>query len=367
MVGGFYWNDTFESTNEANSADILGVLAGLSPLNWANDQETDAYAAFASIDWDLTDTLMLTTGVRYSNEETEFQGATVATVYDPVALAAFLGEDFGFVEGDPLPLGANPGDKVDEDNTSYRVALEWRPTDDWLTYGSVASGFKSGGFFGDFAFENEELDPFDSETVIAYEIGAKGTLADGKAQLNAAIFYYDYEDIQTFVPGSVGFRLGNMEEADIYGAEIELLTTPIDGLDIRLGASYLDTEVTSSIDIYDGNELPNSPEYQATGTIRYEFPVGDSLAIALQADAKYTDDMFRESTNNPLLATEGYTVGNLRGSLLSQAGTWEVAAWVRNVTDEEYGQERFTSDIIGQYVELQGNPRTYGVTLNYNF
>jgi iron complex outermembrane receptor protein len=57
---------------------------------------------------------------------------------------------------------------------------------------------------------------------------------------------------------------------------------------------------------------------------------------------------------------------NLRAALLSNNGDWELAAWARNVTDEEYEQERFTADIIGQIVALHGNPRTYGVTLNYN-
>ena len=87
----------------------------------------------------------------------------------------------------------------------------------------------------------------------------------------------------------------------------------------------------------------------------------------MQADGKYSDETFRESTNNSRLITDSYGVLNIRGAVLSNDGSWEVAAWARNVTDEEYEQERFASDIIGQIVGLQGNPRTYGLTLNYNF
>jgi iron complex outermembrane receptor protein len=366
MVGAFYWDDTFESTNVANSADILGLLAGVTPVFWDNDQETEAYAVFASVDWDLGERWMLTTGLRYSNETTDFKGGTQGTIVDPAAFDDFVGADLDLPVGITIPF-TETDDDIDEDNTSYRVALEFRPNDDWLTYGSVTTGFKSGGFFGDFTFDNSELEPFDSETVTAYELGAKATLADGLVQLNGAVFYYDYEDIQTFVPSAIGFKLDNLEEAAIAGAEIELLTTPIDGLDIRLGASYLDTEVDSDFVEFDGNELPNSPETQFTGTIRYEFPVGEGMAISLQADGKYSDEMFRESTNNPWLKTDSYSVLNLRGSLLSTDGTWEVAVWGRNIADEEYEQERFASDIIGQVVGLQGNPRTYGATLNYNF
>ena len=366
MAGVFYWNDTFESDNIANSADILGLLAGVTPVLWNNDQETEAYAVFASVDWELGERWMLTTGIRFSSEETDFAGGTDGTIVDPIAFDGFVGAELGLPAGITIPF-TETDDSIDETNTTYRVALEFRPNDDWLTYGSVTTGFKSGGYFGDFTFDNNELEPFKSEQVTAYELGTKATLNGGLAQLNAAIFYYDYSDIQTFVPSTLGFRLDNLEEAGIFGAEIELLTSPIDGLDIRVGAGYLDTEVDSSFADYDGNELPNSPELQLTGTIRYEFAINDGLSIALQADGKYSDETYRESTNNPWLVTDSYTVLNLRAALLSNNGDWELAAWSRNVTDEEYEQERFTADIIGQIVALQGNPRTYGVTLNYNF
>ncbi len=366
IAGLFYWNDTFESVNQANSADILGLLAGVTPVEWVNDQETDAYAVYASVDWKLSDTLSLTTGIRYSDEETDFTGGTNGTIVDSAAFDGFVGAALGLPNGITIPF-TEANNSVSESSTDFRVALEWRPGDETLAYVSATSGFKSGGFFGDFTFDNFELDPFLSEEVLAYEIGLKQGWADGRAQLNAAVFMYDYENIQTFVPSTVGFRLANLEEAEIMGAEIELLATPIDGLDLRLGASWLDTEVDSQFADYDGNELPNSPETQFTATARYEFPVSDTLAIALQTDVKSTDDMFRESTNNPFLVTEGYTLVNARIALLALDGSWEVALWSRNVTDEEYEQERFSSDIIGQVVALQGNPSQYGVTLNLNF
>jgi iron complex outermembrane receptor protein len=246
------------------------------------------------------------------------------------------------------------------------VALEFRPTDDILTYGSVTSGFKSGGFFGDFTFDQIELEPFDSETVTAYELGAKATLSEGNVQLNGAVFYYDYEDIQTVVPAGVAFKLDNLDGADIYGAEIELLASPLDGLDLRLGASYLDTDTDSKFAEFDGNELPNSPETQFTGTVRYEFGVTNALNLAFQVDAKYSDEMYRESTNNPFAQIDSYTLVHGRISLLSNDGKWEVAAWGKNLTDEEYDQERFFSDFIGMVSAGQGTPRQYGMTLNYN-
>jgi iron complex outermembrane receptor protein len=77
--------------------------------------------------------------------------------------------------------------------------------------------------------------------------------------------------------------------------------------------------------------------------------------------------MYRESTNNPWLSSDSYTVVNARVGVAADSGKWELAAWAKNLTDEEYTQEVFGSDIIGMVTALYGNPRQYGVTLNYNF
>lgn len=366
LAGVFYWNDTFESANLANSADILGILAGVTPAIWDVDQETTAYAAYGSFDYDISDKMMLTVGLRYSDEETDFVGGTQATIVDSLAFDFFVGAPLGLPEGITIPFTFLE-DSISESNGDFRVALEYRPNDDLLTYASVTTGFKSGGFFGDVTFDQSELEPFESEEVTAYEVGAKASLADGRAQLNAAAFFYDYENIQTLVPTALTVKLDNLEQADIFGAEVEFLATPAEGLDLRLGLGYLDTEVSSALPEFDGNQLPNAPELQATGTIRYQMPLSDGMSATIQLDAKYTDDMYRESTNNPWLVVESYTLLNARISLLSEEGGWEVAAWARNLTDEEYDQERFASDIIGMVVAGQGMPRVIGATLNYNF
>lgn len=356
-AGIFYSRDEFTSENTVNSADLAGLLLGVNPLFWDVDQETTAWAIFGSIDWRLTETLTLVTGLRYSDESTEFKGGTMA--------------DIGGGTFIPLTL---QDDEVDEDNVSGRISLEWRPTDELLVYGSYSTGFKSGGFFGDFSTDAPELEPYDSEEVSAIEIGAKYTFADGSAQLDTAIFYYDYSDIQTFVPTSFGQRLTNIEEADIFGVDIELQAVPTEGLNIRLGLGYLDTEMSDSFvdpntgsQTFEGNELPNAAELQYTATIRYEFPVSDGLSVALQADTKYTDDMFREGTNNPLAVTDSYSVSNARVSVLEVDGKWELSLWVKNIADEEYFQEVFPQSTVGAVAALPGAPRTYGLTLNYNF
>ena len=350
LAGLFFSNDKFKSFNFANSEDVFGAFFGLSPVEWVNDQDTTAWAAFGSIDWLLSDRWTLTTGLRYTDESVDFTGGTSATV---------LGTDI------VVPLTWTD-DTFSDDQVTWRVAAEFRPNDDLLTYGSISTGFKSGGFFGDFTIDPRELEPFDSETVTAYELGAKQTAAGGKVQLNGAIFYYDYKDIQTIVPAAFGFRLGNLEQADIYGVDVDLLAVPTDRLSLRFGAGYLHSEVSSVFPEFDGNELPNAPKWQLTGGARYEFPVSDTLSLAFQADVKYFGDTFRSANNTPMGSTESFTVFNGRVVLLQTVGQWQVDLWGKNLFGEDYFQEAFdTFDPLGATAKLPGDPRTYGISFQY--
>jgi iron complex outermembrane receptor protein len=361
IAGVFYSDDQFESENLANSEQFFGdpLVVGLPDVFWDVDQETTSWAAYGNIDWLFGERWTLSTGIRYTDEEVKFAGGT--TLADGAELI--------------FPLTGNK-DKFTDDNVSYRLALEYRPTDELLLYGSYTTGFKSGGYTGDFTTDPLELEAYDSEEVDAFELGTKYTFAGGMAQLDAAVFYYDYQDIQTTVPAANGlaFPLSNMDSADIWGIDFELTASPLEGLDFRVGAGYLDTEINdktrdpaSGALLFKGNELPNSPEVQVFGLVRYEFSLTSNLAMALQADAKYTDETFKEATNSPLNFADDYTVVNGRISVLSSDGAWEVAAWGRNLTDEEYYQEVFsTPDSLGIQAGFAGAPRTYGLSFIYN-
>jgi iron complex outermembrane receptor protein len=358
ITGFFYSQDEFDSANLFESADFF-----LTNLFWDVDQETTTYAVFGSVDWALSDTMTLTTGLRYTDEEIKFAGGTTdlnpfdsSCIIDPFCL--------------PTGFGAVPITGVDtkfsDDNISGRIALEVRPRDDWLVYGSVSTGFKSGGFFGDFTFDNSELAAFDSETITSFEVGSKSTLADGKVQINAAIFYYDYKDIQTLVPGTLVTAFANAEDAEVTGLDLDIIAVPTEGLTLGFGLGLLDTELGAIGVVPAGGKLPNAAEVQANGLIRYEFPVGNSMHLGFQGNFKYTDDMFRDAFNDPFNFTDSYTVADARVSLTSDSGTWELALWAKNLTDEEYTEQSFNFvDLTGLANQLYGPPRTFGATFTY--
>ena len=358
IAGVFYSQDSFDSENLFVSRDLF-----LTDLFWNVNQDTTTFAVFGSVDWSLSDTVTLTTGLRYTDEEIEFAGGT--TDLNPLDASCIIDPFCG-----PTGFGAVPITGIDtkftDDNVSGRLALEFRPNDDLLVYGSVATGFKSGGFFGDFTFDNSELAPFKSETITSYEVGTKVTLAGGKVQLNAAAFYYDYKDIQTLVPGTLVTAFTNADDAEITGLDLDIMAAPAEGWTLGFGLGLLNTELGAIGVVPAGGQLPNAAEVQANGLVRYEFGLGSNLVGGIQGSFKYTDDMFRDAFNDPFNFTDSYTTVDARVWVASENGKWEAALWAKNLGDEEYVEQAFNFiDITGLANQLYGAPRTYGVTFTY--
>ena len=368
-IGGlFYSYDQIEAFNPLESPGVFGPFFGLNPLYWDYDQESTSLAAFGSVDFHLSETWTLVTGLRYTDETIAFNGGTTAfeaggplqTTTDVFNASPEELETLGI----PLTF---IDDEINESEPSGRIALEFRPNSNNLFYGSVSTGFKSGGYFGDFTIEQEELEPFDKETVIAYEVGAKSTFSGGLFQLNSSVFYYDYDDIQTFVPATIGFKFDNLETARIFGLDLTATWRPVPGLDLLLGAGLLDTEIRSAFPSFDGNELPNAPRYQVNGLIRYMLPISDSLWLTPLLSFKTSDGKFTEATNHPLNYAEGWTTVDLRLSLMPSNLRWELALWSQNLTDERYFEEVFYAEAIGTIGAIPGSPRQWGVTASFKF
>jgi iron complex outermembrane receptor protein len=364
-AGVFYSYDEIKSSNLTNASDTLATLYAI-----GYDQETTAAAAFSQVEYALNDVWSVEVGIRYSWEERDYTGGTTdLNPWDQSVILYLPPEEGGFglppsFTG-PLPLTAGTEFDFDDDDVSGRLGLNYRPNDDWLVYGNISTGFKSGIVFSDITFAPEEMGPLDPEDILAYELGFKGTMASGSLQWNGAIFYYDYDDIQTQVPTALGLTFTNADQADITGGEMDVNWLPLDSLSIRAGISYLDTEFDDPG--LDGNELPNAPELQYNAIVRYDMEVGDGMNLAFQADMKYSDEMYKEATNNPLAQTDDYTLVNGRISLAGDNDTWELSLWGKNLTDEDYLEHIFVVDFFGITGDLYNTPRTYGASLTYNF
>ena len=370
MLGAFYSNDEVETDNYIELTEVSAIndpdlgLGGLD-LAWGYLQETESMAVYGNTELALGDKLTLVAGLRYSDETREFKNAGTYLAFDDALLdadATFFGEDFDGV----LTPFTSQDDEISENRVSGKLGLDYRANDDVLIYGSVSTGFKSGGYFGDFTFDSSELAPFGIEEVTAIEAGFKATMAGGSLQLNGAIFNYDYEGIQTVIATDAGtFPLTNADEATINGAELDLNWAPTESLDMRLAVGLLDHELE---DARLGSSMPNAADVQATGLVRYRFMASETLQVELQTDFKYTDEAYREAYNDPMLKTDSYTLWNGRVAISNPSESWVLSLWGNNLTDEIYYPQGFDLQALnGTYMKFLGAQRTVGVNLHYSF
>ena len=375
ILGLFYSRDDVASKVDGNFSDLVTLLSGGLVRDERSqnviNQKTTTWAAFAHTEWKLSDLFSLTVAARFTDEEKEF--TAIAT---DLSLLAGTGGGF-FGPGDPncapAQVACNSVSSIDDTNVSWRVALDYKPTDDLLTYFSISRGYKSGGINGGFVSQSAVLAPFEPETLLAYELGVKADLLGGAMRATGAVFYYDYTDVQTQIHVDVGalsvIRIGNVDEADVRGAELEVQWLPTDRLELDLGLSYLDTELgafSSPIGpVAAGNKLPNAPDFSLVSAARYKVPVGD-YSLTFQANAQYSDSVFRDSLNQHLLGSEAEWVFGANVELSAPSSKWSLSLWGRNLSDEQVAQGSGDNGIGNGYTLTQ-QPRTFGATFNYAF
>lgn len=346
----------------------LNLLLGLG-AECRNDfsQVTDNGALYGQAEYPVFEKLRLTLGLRYTYEKRDFTSINTFT------------DEFG--NEAPANFGAGPDDaaiiddSVTTSDLSGRVGLDYFFTEDVLFYASVSRGFKSGGYDGDFSFTRQQLEPYDEETITAYELGWKTTLADGRVRFNGAMFHYDYSGPQTRVQrvSSAGLpfnQLINLDSADVYGLEADLAWVPTDRLHFAVSATLLDTELSEgradpALALFDGNELPLAATESFTLLGRYEHPVAERHSAVVQVDGKYNGDYELNAENLGWLAQDSYFLVNARISVLRNDGQWELSAWGKNLSDETFSVGSYS--LFGAFPVFYNSPRTYGVTLRYDW
>ena len=369
LVGLFYSHDEVTVFTPGNHLDLFVTQTVINA-----DQETDSAAGFFNVEWNLTDQLSLVTGLRLTWEERSYVGGT--TDLNPLGFS-FLCTPAGlcapFVPG-PVALTFRD-DEISDTNLTGRLALEYQPTPSSLLYASVSRGRKSGGFFSGITTDNRALIPYRPETLTAYEVGGRARLANRTVFVNGSLFYYDYDDVQTFVRDDGGAvpvqRLNNIDHARVFGADLDISWRPVTGLDLFAGVGLLDTRLsafaTAAGNIPAGNELPNAPHFTFTGRARYEFPISAGLEASILGSAHYSDGVFKDAANDPLIRAENYWLLDARIAIGAADERWEIAVWGRNLTDNQHVVQGLDVASLGFGNRTYNAPRTYGVTGTIRF
>ncbi|MEM1090837.1 MAG: TonB-dependent receptor [Pseudomonadota bacterium] len=391
IVGAFY------QTNDQSSPDATGVPGNsiIGPVvngllgPGAGDlfvnssaartftQDTDALAIFGQATWNVSDTLRLSLGLRYTDESKDATrnivlsdfatGQPINPATEPLrfgtAAAVYAGL-FGI-----QVIGHDLVGQRDDSSTDISLNGQWDVTDDTMLYASFSTGFKAGGFDtrsntipgasaigvpgifapgtlpdGTFEFEDEQAD--------SLEIGAKMRLADGAAELNAAAFFTSYEDLQISIfDGILGFNVGNAAEADIQGVELDgrwqiteswgmygaVAFTDFEFKNFQNGQCFFGEPDPEGDRLCDRTGETNQYVADYSGSVGFDYrtDIGSSLFFRGNLDINFTDEFFTAQNNDPLTVQDAYAKINLRLALSNQADTWEVALLARNLNDED--------------------------------
>ena len=361
-------------TTDVGSQNILGN----DYAQTAN--ETTSIAVFASLDYELTDRITLTAGLRYTRDEKDYTATSVNCGMVAGMDPALNGSQFvnwpgcGGVGASGLRIIAETFEVTPEDSwsdVSPKLSAQYALNDNTMVYASWSKGFKSGGFAGSQGVEAVAADPVDQETASNYEIGIKSDVTDS-LRINATAFYMDYEDLQVVrfgpVPGSEfgTFVTTNLGSADIQGFELESTWFITDALRLDGFVAYLDSEGNDLIingGDYSGKQLVGAPElsYNIRASYEQSFAFGGisaSVTLSHEDESRrdYVDDRIKVDERDLLDARLAWT---------STSGAIEVAVWGKNLTEEDYIAHMYVIGPGG--IGVWGAPRTYGVTATLNF
>ena len=367
MAGAVYYSE------EQDQNDLYGYVDRVNhDVGVYYSQDTTSFGAFVHAEARLAERWSLIAGARYTNDAIDFVGETTLEniqpggpqpVFGPFTFATLFGEYGTLMNPDAISY-ADDGLRTDE--LTYKVGIDFRPSDDWLLYASTSRGYKSGGFVGFWTTSSEEWGPFGAEFVDAVEAGFKASLVDGTLRLNGALFSYDYRDAQIFgLTPTSAFTILNSGEGDFVGGELELQWMLGGGFDVVAGLGYIDAELVI------GGEEPvrpgNTPELTFNGILRHQMALPNGLALSLQADFSYQDDVFFDATERLSVGQEAYWLVNARLTLSNSRDTWELSAWARNLANEAYFSQIFRSGTAAALSAVAGSPRTYGVEATFRF
>jgi iron complex outermembrane receptor protein len=325
IAGLYYYGEDLNQVTDFNSVDQLEIRAPANgPANPNGDfiyaathLKTASYAGFGQIDWDVTSTIRLTGGLRYSRDEkradesfravclgcsaglTPDQLGSFTPAIDLTSTIASMTNAPGVLS--PTRIDPSTGRALRTLNASWgafsgTAGIQWRPAKDSLLYVNYSRGYKSGGFNAGGLTAFPQTNP---EYVDAYQGGLKQKV--GSVQLNVAGYFYNYRGLQIPLsvpqPSGISFtNFFNLDRAKSYGAELEASWTPVKDLLFLVAYAYSDSKITSCCYVDSADPGATQPGAQPTATViganRFQSLNGEELPLLprhkVSANANYT-------------------------------------------------------------------------------
>jgi iron complex outermembrane recepter protein len=295
---------------------------------------TNSYSAFSEIEYDVLPKTTIVAGARVTREFKNFDYSSEVSTLDYV----------------PIGPSRTPYEgSLSNTLITAKLQAQYHLSDVVMLYGGWNRGAKAGSFNAPFAGGTAYPDsaiPYRPEVLNAFEFGEKGTFADGRTRLNAAAFYYDYQDYQAFNFIGLSTQVTNLP-AKTYGGEIDLIEKPWERLTLQASASYVHNRVYD-VSLGGPGEVtrvaPYTSPWKAAVLARYEFPLAGGT-FSVQGDASYTDTYYFSLTNYDASRVADYTLLGARFGWTDSSGLWNVGLKGENLADRRYGTVGF--DITG--------------------
>lgn len=379
IVGGLYYHDRIE-TDHGFPLYLGGALATVNHFN----QKTEAAALYFDATYHLTDQWSLNFGGRYSYEEKKFDFASVS------GRGAVI---FPFTQDHEIWRKFTP-------RATIRYEIEPRTS----VYASYSQGFRSGAYNASGAPSPALLQPTRPEEITAYEVGFK--TARSRVRFDTAAFYYDYTDINVSVtvpnplcPAGQTCNavtlFSNAKAAEVYGLDAQLTFTPVDRLNVRVGAAWLHARytdfknatgtgvnATNTLNVsgqaqdWTDQQMARAPDF--TANIGVDYTVEDVFGgtLLLAGNYNYTGGYVinNASLYGPLFPPRADMQRFRQGafSLISLQATWTdptdhywLTVFANNLFDKTY-RMLSSGGSFGDY-SVPGEPQVYGVKLGYRF
>lgn len=334
----------------------------------ALQHDVDQYAAFGQVDYDITDKLTLTAGIRVYRGELDWKEYSNQSMRPSHSLPVQL---------EPV---TTLDEKSVENNTSYNLSLGWRPTDEMSFYARVASGFRLGGIN---SLSSRQLDPtvplgYDSDTLWNYEIGGKFALFDHKLNIDMAAYYIDWsgQQVSQITSSGVTSYIANAGTSAVKGFEMQFSARPTAGLSLGGGFTYTNSKLTEDQPLaatdpaagHDGDAVPLVPKWAFSGQIGYDTPIGDSEFYA-QTSFNYRGRAYTDfNENGNYIPMESYFRAD--ASIGLRTGPWDVSLFVKNLTNSkaQIGVVPLTGIVPeGEASVATIRPRTFGIKVTTGF
>jgi len=370
QVGAFAWqSDNTQDFTRRNVTCTTSTLAALPggaiPCNTADTVNTlfpfatsrsevrsVNYALFGQATYEITEQLSLTGGLRYTWDDLQFThirapGANATTGLPATGPGVVANPAGGLVSAGGNGTNISRGE-TSNTNLSGRAAIQFKPTEDIMLYGSYTRGYKGPAFnvFFNHTAPNNAV-PIDEELSDSFEIGVKSQFLDNRVQLNVAAFTVEYDGFQAnnfiVVNTATISNLTNAGTVKSEGFEADLVVNPVDGLNLRASAAYADARVkefnpnptTNAPDARNGTVLPLAPEFVYTIGGDYTRELG-GVTLYLNTDYRHTSTQYSDLGQSAATRIDPYGIWNASIGFSDPDDKYRVTFHARNIADESY-------------------------------